>query len=349
MVEQVTLTLDGQKYDGWTDVTIVRSLDSLVGSFTLGLSDRERTGDQPWPMRAGALCTVSIDGEILITGWIDRLSPLLDKESHDIVISGRDKASDMVDASAVHPSGSWKNATLQQITSELAQPFGVAIDFAAPADTKIKRFALQQGESAWSAIERLARMRGLIIWSLADGRIRVGNPGQGAVVGVLKQGQNILSASAVHDVSDRFGEYIVKGQASGDDEANGATVSKITARATDPAINRHRPLIIIAEDQASKASAQKRAEWEANVRAARSQPAQVTVQGWKNAGALWAIDSKIKLEAPALYIDAEMLIAGVTFIKSNDAGTVTELRLERPEAYAQGPAEGDDASALGGD
>lgn len=140
MAEQVTLSLDGQRYDGWKDVAITRSLDSLVGSFDMTLTDRERTGDSPWPLRAGARCTIAIDGEQLIDGYIDKLSPSIDAEGHDIQITGRDKAADMVDASATNKPGSWTNVTMQQIAEDLASPFGVSIDFAADAGPKIKKW-----------------------------------------------------------------------------------------------------------------------------------------------------------------------------------------------------------------
>jgi prophage tail gpP-like protein len=344
----VTLSLDGQIYGGWKDVSIHRSLDSLVGRFALGLSARETTGAKNWPLRAGASCKVAIDDHVLIDGRIDRLAPSIDAESHDIVISGRDRAADLVDASAIHKSGLWRGVKLEEIVRELVAPFEIAIEFSGDTGDKIKRFALQQGESVWAAIERLCRMRGFIGWSLASG-IRIGNPGTGAVVATLEEGQNILSGSAVHDVTERFGEYIVKGQASADDETNGRSVSAVSAKAQDPGIKRHRPLIIIAEDQANKALLQKRADWEANVRAARSQPATVTLAGWKNdSGQLWSIDNLVKLLAPSLYISSDMLVAGLTFERSDDRGTVVDLTLERPEAYSQEPVSPDaNSSAIG--
>ena len=347
MADDVALILDGRRYLGWTDVRIQRGLDSLVGSFDLELTERESTDGERWPLRAGAACRVEIGGELVITGFVDRLSARIDGQDHSIAVSGRDRAADIVDSSADNRPGSWRGASFETIVRELAAPFGVDLAITGDTGAPIERFALQQGEAAWSAIERLCRQRALIAWSQADGTVRIGNPDSGAPIARIVEGQNLLAGSAEFDVSERFSEYIVKGQASGSDRASGETVAAVSARAADPAITRHRPMVIVAEEQATLASLQKRADWEATTRAARGSQASITMQGWRTgAGALWDINRRVTLESPRLYADSEMLIAGVEFARG-DAGTVTNLTLERPEAWSQlAVPEDADASSL---
>src|SRR3546814_10159749 len=90
------------------------------------------------------------------------------------------------------------------------------------------------------------------------------------------QGKNILVADGGHVLSERFSQYVLKGQASGDDEVNGRAASAPSAEAKDPAVTRYRPMLIIGEDQSDIASLKKRAEWEATTRAGRAQQARVT-------------------------------------------------------------------------
>lgn len=353
-VDDIVLLLDGVRYTGWTELTVRRALDTVHGDFSLNLASKERTDAAQWPLRAGAECTLLAGSDTagfqtLITGYIDRLSGSLSSNAHMITVTGRDRTADLVDSSAVHSPGSWRNVPLKKIVDDLVAPFGITAQIAGDAGPNIPKFALQQGETAWAAIERLLRFRGLIGWAQSDGSLLIGSPAKGAVIARLAEGENLLEASAEHDVTDRFSDYVVKGQAAGSDERNGAAVTLVGAKSKDPAVGRYRPLIIIAEEQADKATAQKRADWEANVRAARSQPGSVTVQGWRDPkGNLWRPDSRVEVFAPSAYLAGEMLISGVTFTRSNEAGTTTFLQLERPEAWTLMPVPpGSDASQVG--
>src|SRR3546814_11797358 len=65
----------------------------------------------------------------------------------------------------------------------------------------------------------------------------------------LFRSKNILVADGGHVLSERFSQYVLKGQASGDDEVNGRAASAPSAEAKDPAVTRYRPMLIIGEDQ----------------------------------------------------------------------------------------------------
>lgn len=352
--DDIRLLLDGMLYSGWTELSVRRALDTVHGEFDLRLASRERTDAAQWPLRAGAECMLLAGSDeagfqTLITGYIDKLSASLTASEHSISVSGRDRTADLVDCSAVHKPGSWRNVPLKTIVEALVAPFGIKVQITGDAGPNIPQFALQTGETAWSAIERLLKFRGLIGWTQSDGSLLIGQPAKGAVIARLAEGENLLEVSADHDVTERFSQYVVKGQASGSDERSGEAVTLIGATAKDAAVARYRPLIIIAEEQSDKASAQKRADWEANTRAARSQPGTALVQGWRDdRGQLWRPDSRIEIQAPSVYLAGEMLVSGVTFSRGNDGGTTTALQLERPEAWTLMPVPaGANASQVG--
>lgn len=337
--DDIVLLLDGVRYAGWTQLSVRRALDTVHGEFSLSLASKERTDAAQWPLRAGAECMLLAGSDAagfqtLITGYIDRLSATLADTVHAITVSGRDRTADLVDCSAVHSPGSWRNVPLRKIVEDLVKPFGITVQITGDAGPNIPQFALQQGEAAWSAIERLLKFRGLIGWTQSNGSLLIGQPAKGAVIARLAEGENLLEISAEHDVTERFSEYVVKGQASGSDARNGEAVTLIGAKAKDAAVGRYRPLIVIAEEQSDRASAQKRADWEANTRAARSQPGTARLQGFRDPkGNLWRPDTRVEVFAPSAYLSGEMLISGVTFERSNDAGTTSTLQLERPEAW----------------
>lgn len=344
---EVTLTIDGRIHSGWKRARIMRSLESMTGAFELVLSVRETTQGEDRPIAAGSACTLQVDGETAITGWIDRVAVRLDKDNHEISVSGRDRAADLVDCSAVAKPGSWRGATMETIVRALIAPFGISARFTASTGAPIRRFALQQGETVQAAIERLCRFRGLICHSAADGSLVIGSPDEGRSIGRLVEGENILSIDASHDVAERFSEYLVKGQAAGDDEANGRAIAQVKATAKDGAVARYRPLLIVAEEQADAAALRRRAAWEANVRAARGQQVQTVQPGWTGPDdALWRPGSRVDVVAPSAFVTSTMLIVTVELTKDED-GTIATLTLQRPEAWKQlAEPEGKNASAL---
>lgn len=335
----VTLWLDGRGWAGWTSVSIERGIDTVAGGFDISFTSRVRTGDLAWAVSAGMPCQVTLGSETLITGHVDAVSRSFDSQNVSINLRGRDKAADLVDCSAINSPGMWRGQKLEAIAREIASPFGVEIEVHADTGRPFARFALQQGETAWTAIERMARYRGVIAWSTGDGTIRIGNTDSGEVAGQIIAGVNVLAAESDQDHSARFSDYVVKGQASGDDNRHGRATAQVKAETRDASITRYRPLLVVAEEQSDTASLRKRAAWEAQTRAARSLQRRVTVPGWyagnDASGPVWQPGARAYVRIPWCAVDATLLIERVRLVRDGEAGTFTELTLVPPEAWAQ--------------
>lgn len=334
MKDELILSIGGRKYGGWKSIELVRSIDALSGGFTVTAAAKEDGSGADFQFRAGAEVVVSIDNEILITGYADQVSPQYDKDGHSIDISGRDRAGDLTDCSAVHKPGSWKNARIEDIAAELAKPFGITVTAKASTGDRLKKFALQQGETVQQALERMLRFRALLAVSTPDGNIEIIEPKQSGVDYRLNPAR-ILKATGMHDVTGRYSQIIVKGQTSGDDETNGEAASKVRAEASDPAVSRYRPLLVIAEEQATTTALDKRAKWEASTRAGKSQGTTYLMQGWRNAaGDLYAPNRIIQVADKRLFIDSPMLVTGVT-LSMGQGGKTATIECSPPEAWSQ--------------
>lgn len=332
----VELQVGGIAYSGWTTVEIERGIDQMTGTFSLRLAARERTGAEDWPIAEGAECRVVLAGAPLITGYIDSFTTFVGPEERGIDVRGRDRTADLVDCSAIHSPGSWRGRKLEQIAAELLEPFGIAIALSGETGAPFTKFALQQGETVFAAIERMCRYRGLVAWSAGDGVLRIGNPDSGQSIGRLEEGDNVIFANCSRAVSDRFSDYIVKGQAAGSDDRNGAAVAQVRGDARDPAITRYRPLLIIGEEQSDRASLLKRAQWEAAVRSGRSQSAQITVPGWlMESGKPFVHGMRADCDVPSARIAGSLLIERLSFSRDAEGGTVTTFDLVPPEAWTQ--------------
>lgn len=335
----VLLWLDGRCYGGWTSISVDQGIDTVSNGFSLELAAKEKTGAEAWPIARGMTCKVTLGGEALVTGYVGRVSRRISAEETGISITGRDVTADMVDCSALNTPGSWTRQKLETIATALASPFGIAVQVEGDTGKPFARFALQPGETAFAAIERMARYRGLIAWTAGDGVLRIGNPDSGLVTGSLVEGWNLLDAEAFDDEAERFSQYLVKGQSSGSDTVHGAAAAHVKSTATDAGVGRYRPLLIVAEEQADKASLAKRAAWESKVRAARGSGVQVSTTGWfageRGNGPRWKAGARALCKAPTLQVDGEYLVERVRFIRNAEDGTRSELTLVPPDAWTQ--------------
>jgi prophage tail gpP-like protein len=345
----VVLKVNGEVFGGWKSLRVERSLERCAGMFSLGLTEL-------WPDSAlarncapGDACVLTLDGVTVVTGYVDQVGVQYSDSDHSVSVEGRDRTADLVDCSAIRPTGGWQGSTVLDIARDLARPFEVSVVSDVDIGGAFPQFALQQGETAFEAIERLARTRALLVTSTPQGNLLLTRPGTTRVATALVLGQNILEGSGTLSHRERFSEYVFKGQAAGGDFFSGRDASQMSAKATDPAVRRYRPLLVLGESQDVAASMRERALWEANVRAARSQQIQYKVQGWAHSEGLWAVNTLVTVRDPWLRLDQELLIKRVAF-SLDESGSFTELELTRSDAFQalplrQAPAP---AAAAGG-
>lgn len=349
-LNRVELLVGGRLYGGWTRLSLQRSIEQVAGGFALDLTRRWPGVQLPVGIVAGQACQVRIGGEPVITGHIDSVDTDIGPNSAQMRVEGRDRTGDLVDCSAIHKTGQWRGATLAQIAADIAAPFGIPVRLQTEAAEVFKRFALDDGERAFDAIERAARLRGVLVTSNALGELvltRAGSTDSGVQ---LREGTNLVSLSTSHSWRERHSVVHLKTQVPGDDDENGPQAAHLKASATDAGIDRYRPLIVMAEHGTSAKGLNDRARWEQQVRLGRGQRGQATVVGWRTGGdgfngALWQPNTLVRIDSPTANLSAQMLIIGCTWSLSND-GTQTDLTFCRREAFELLPGIG--ASRLTG-
>lgn len=342
MADQVELLIGGKLYGGWKDATVTRGMDSAAGAFNLEVAEKWEPQGEPWPIDPGDACEIRIDGEVVITGYVDIVRPSYTRNSHSIQIQGRDKSADMVDCSAVHKPDQWRNITLTKLAEILGQPFGITAKAETDVGKPLDLVKLQHGETALEALQRHAKMRKVLVMPDGKGGILLTRTGARRAQVALAHGVNILSANGTLDGSDRFSEYIVKGQSGYREETDGKAESHARGTAKDSGVTRYRPLIVIGDGETSNASAKDRATWEANTRLGKSAQATITVQGWRQSpgGSLWEPNMLVTVDAPWLRLSGEMLIRQVSFSKDDNEGTTTSLDVVSPQAFEAEPPDG---------
>lgn len=346
MTPTVTVALAGRPYRGWKSVRVQRSLEQAAGSFTTTLADRA-AGDGPRiDLRPGAAAAVDADGDRLLTGWIDTVRVRHDAGSHEIEASGRDAACDLIDCSAPSEPSEWRDAGLGEIARALAAPYGVRVRVDAPG-APFERFRTSPGETAWEAIERACRLRGLLPMGDPGGGLILGRPGRARALAALRRGENILAASGTATATDRYRDYRVLGQQPSTDVLGAAAAAHVLGSATDDGVARPRLLTLVAEQALSATEAHERAGWEASVRAARSRQVAVRVAGWRergDRGPLWAPGALVRVVDDWLGLDRDLLVVSVVWQAGPD-GATADLALLPADAFEPRPRPRPDAAA----
>jgi|Deesub1362A_J573_1020465.scaffolds.fasta_scaffold00715_18 prophage tail gpP-like protein len=341
----LALIIGGARYGGWERARVQRSLDQVAGSFDLVLSERWPGQPQRHAIKRGAPCVVEVGGQPMITGHLDELSISYDAQSHTITARGRDKTADLVDCCHLGEECQWQDLNLREIAQRLCKPFGIEVLAEDEVGDPFPQVSYGQGDTVFSLLGRLARLRGLVATSDEYGRLVFAAAGRKRLPGVLRLGENIKAAQMRLSERERFSRYIVKGQGQtsggvtdslfGDDPQEAVSPQ---GEASDPGVARHRPLIILAEAAGDRASFERRARWEAITRAGRSQSVSYTVAGWgPGPGELWKPNRLVRVEDSYLGLDRDLLIERVEF-SLDEEGAQSRLTLVPPEAYAPKPA-----------
>jgi prophage tail gpP-like protein len=330
----VTLTVNGTTYGGWKTISIMLSMESLSGVFELGISEKWPGQNVPHGIQYGDECVLKIGNDILITGYVDQVQIDYDKENHGITVSGRDKAGDLVDSSALNKPGTWNGRNLLQIAADITAPFGIPVKADVSLGKPFKKFAIEPGESAYEALERLAKMRAVLIISDGHGGLLITRAGTRKAQTVIKVGENVQASNATFDYTNRFSEILVKGQTQGDDHTPASVFTGPRGIALDPEVKRYRPLLIMAESQAITQQCKERAAWEVAVRKGKSTSIEYTIPGWRQGnGKLWQMNSLVFVSDPILKLNGTLLISGVKYQVDEQSGTMTVLTVTKPDAF----------------
>jgi len=327
------LKVGGSYFGGWTALSVGRSIEQVAGTFSLDVTDRWAGQAAARPIMPGAACELFLDGERVIYGYTDDAEPEFDSLNHALHVAGRDRTGDLVDCSAIHKSGQWRGARLDTIARDLLAPFGIGLVVETDVGEAFPSFNVQEGETVFECLERGARMRAVLLVSDTSGNLVITRAGAALIPVTLEEGVNILAGRGTFSWKDRYSRIVVKGQAHATDDFYSTQAAGPSSAVTDAAIDRYRPLVVLAEEHGSGNTLANRATWERNVRAGRGNRGAITVQGWRRPdGLLWQPNTLVSVKSPSLYLDAPMLIVGCTW-RLDEQGTRTDLTIARREAF----------------
>lgn len=344
--EELTIKVGGKTVGGWERFSVTRGVELLPSILSVYLTER-------WP---GQIDNVTLapfqpveaflGNDLILTGYVDLYEPRATAAEHQVSIGCRSKTEDLIDCSVdvdalATANASWAilSPTLGAAAKMLAKPYGievVVIGDDPPLDPQFP-VSVHPGESVYQVIETLARLTRTLIWDDEKGRLVLSGVGTKRAANPLVEGINIEVEQARLDGSQRFQKIIVFGQYVWSDAKTGPHISFRSER-TDTRVPRNRMLMVpIDLPGPNQKWLDQRAEWEIARRYGRSRAVRITVTGWRDrAGALWTPNTLVKVNAPSLKIDEDMLIAQCTW-RRDERGTQTDLYLMPPSGLAPAP------------
>lgn len=354
----LTLTVNGREYAGWEMARVARGIDRLATDFMVQVSQRWAGQDQPWRIDVFDECALAIDGQVLLTGYVDDVRPQIMPRFHTVQIVGRSKTEDLIDCAPDIAGGQFSGYSLAAIARAVAGPFGIGV-IDQSNGLSANTFAdatLQRGETAFTFLERLGRLSGVLLTDDENGNLVLATVGSARAAGRLLEGENISAATATLTGRHRFSQYIVKGQhalgVGGSQSWGGAggtgapaaapavVATQQRAVAYDYGVPRFRPRVFLAESMLTGQGLQRRADWLAQFNFGRATMAEITLAGWRQPdGSLWTPNQIVPVDAPALGVQQDLLVAEVTTVLSPFEGRETILRVAPVEAFTPDPGE----------
>jgi len=344
--DELVLNVGGVQIRGWQSVHVSRPLNAIPASFDIQIT--EKYPDSPdVAVKPGDECSVTIGGDLVLTGYVDQYAVTINAGNHTVKITGRSKSQDLVDCSALFDTqsgqpGMQKMAgTTLSIAQALAAPYHVTVKSNAGDGVNVPQLNINLGETAWDIIDRVMRYSQFVAYDLPDGTLMLSQAGTEKMASGFKLGDNVEHASVAFSMNERFSDYeahFISSFAFGSDVGpNQPTIGEVIK---DAGVPRFRKRYIVSEQfQDGEALAAKRALWECNYRKAHSQQVSITCDAWRDsAGALWAPNHLAPIDAAPLKVDPDQpwLLGSVTYIRDEN-GQHADLVLMPKDAYVPEP------------
>lgn len=339
----VTLSINGQIYDGWTDITIETGLKDCAGKIDMPVTERwaGKQPPTPWQIKPFDKVVVMIGADIAMTGYVEGYNPSYAGTDHNVRVSGRSKTCDLIDCMPDVGAGQFSGSKLDAIARAICAKFGISVTVQCDVGDAFPDATLEKTETAFSFLEKLARQRSVLLTDDEKGNLVITQAGKGGISsGALIEGDNILSASAKLSAEKRFQQYVVLSQTPLSFDGQEAHTD-IVGTATDAGCPRYRRFAEMAEDPADDGMAQKRANWRKLHNYGECTEATITVQGFRQPnGKLWTKNQLIPVKSPMLAVDLQLLISEVKFSMSDRTGRTTQLTVAPKEAFTPDPPKG---------
>jgi prophage tail gpP-like protein len=336
LAEVATVVVNDRQFNNWESVYIQQRWAEAFPIFKFTTADIVEVPPKDWQtlqFKPRDTCSIYLGGLLAISGFITTRQTSYDAENHQVQLEGVGLTWFAARASILHPTGNFDGKTFEEVADEVIGPTGVGICKVGTLDaTPFERLSSEVGETVWDFLERIARVRGIVLGSDHLGNfLLIGNhwftPTDSVVEGV-----NIKRMNAIIHVGDIFSEYRVRGQSAASDPQFGPQASEQESQPVPGTSVRYSPLLVPAEQPVwGQGELDMRAQHEAVWHEGTEIQVTVVVQGWmRPSGGLWRPGQDVWVRSPMAMLDMVMKVQMITFTQDRASGTLTTLDLVPP-------------------
>ncbi len=370
MSSVLTVEIDGVPFDNIVRCMVRRDMQFIAGTFELTIVDQGRIRnallaqigrpEQNAPVKKGSAIVIAIDGETVLSGYVEWTHLIWESDRIECRLRGRDKTGDLIDCAAL-PYGptEFRGVNLLAVAKTVCTPFGITVRADVDVGAPFERLALHKHMTGLSFLESASRQRSILLVSDGVGGLLLTRGGRTRAPAAVKVGENVQRVEVESDWSTRFSDYFVmqdtvgrrsggaamtsetvpaSSSASGDVPGPATEVAAETigtvGHVTDPEIVRWRPTVRLTRSQSGMTTVQEQAAFQARVAKALSEAPRMTIPGFRAGpdNLLWKTNQITTLSDPYSGNDRDMLISGVSF-EWDDRGAFTHLYLTGPSAF----------------
>src|SRR3984893_7733341 len=217
--DELIVKTGGRFLGGWTKIRVTRGVELLPSHFEVELTERYPGQISQVIVDPTSPCEVSLSGDLVLTGYIDRYQPTYDKGQHLVRIIGRSKTEDLVDSALDFAKVGWMivGKTIGQVARIVCSPFNIEVSLP-DGDADIPKelaetFDNYPGYTGYQLLEEMARSVGMLVWDNAAGELVISKGATGDRAGSsIVEGQNAERVEANITADQRFERYAVFGQ-----------------------------------------------------------------------------------------------------------------------------------------
>jgi len=321
----ISLEVGGMTRDTWESYRIDSDLLTPADGWEVNLG---RIGEAlPAYIHEGADVKLRLDDALILTGSIDTITDTTNKAAGTTVaLTGRDAGALLIDCSAEILT--LNESTLKQIITKAVLPLGISkVRWQAPEKTVRTRVHTEPGQSVWEWLQAACEANNVWPWFEPDGTLVIGEPDYTVppVATLVLDGErtNVEEMAVVRDMTSRYSQVTVYGQAAGDGEDG---VVHVVGRATDEAVRVKRHKVVVDGNCETTALATARAQKLIGDGRMAGTRISVRVSGHRAGnGQVWTPGMRAVLECPDKRVSGIWYLIRRTLRLTRYEGKITEL------------------------
>jgi prophage tail gpP-like protein len=350
LIPPVVIFIERKQLIGWTSLRLRRDKAELTGSATIEIfMGWIPTEPVLYDAQTGREVLIYIGGHLAFTGYLDRRTDETDRvtlqgrdpdgqfnsnalsiaegavginagpNSYRVSFTCRGKTKYLIDSSHQDETGTFLRVTNREVFERLIAPWRVELDWQAET-IGLDKVRLRDGAAVSDELQRISEMSSLYTYETRDGRLRVTDSRSVATTGdPLVLGVNITQFQAEQALDASASLITVKGQRIERGQWGIPAVLPTLQSVANKAVAAFIPTTVHLYGDGTDQLLQKRAEYEANMRAGEEKQIQLQVFYLQQpSGSFWDIGVKHYVEIPPAGIYGEFEVISLEYVCSPD-------------------------------